>query len=286
MNQKPTTTPTTTQSFKATLMQKLLGRNYKWWYIILFYRNSQLSFRANSIFHSLSSIISFLSMLFIWWIGFNVSNNGNYNQILTYFFVLYIYSGLTPMWISEMLGYRIYGGGLTSTMITPSHIYWIGKCEMIGRGFLTASILITTPFVVILPFFWNQLVLPMSIINYLALLSFIPITFSIRYSIDFIMGCSAFWLTINGGLISVYSNVNSILDGTRIPFRFLSTIIPFVAFLPTAYILNWPVSSFQNFSAQAYFQAYEIGLIWCVVMYFLARWVFKMGLKRNEAVGL
>jgi ABC-type uncharacterized transport system permease subunit len=28
------------------------------------------------------------------------------------------------------------------------------------------------------------------------------------------------------------------------------------------------------------------GIAWCIVLYFLAKWVFKMGLKRNEAVGL
>jgi ABC-type uncharacterized transport system permease subunit len=28
------------------------------------------------------------------------------------------------------------------------------------------------------------------------------------------------------------------------------------------------------------------GIAWCLVLYFLANFVFKMGLKRNESVGL
>jgi ABC-type uncharacterized transport system permease subunit len=28
------------------------------------------------------------------------------------------------------------------------------------------------------------------------------------------------------------------------------------------------------------------GLAWCIILYFLAKLVFKLGLKRNEAVGL
>jgi ABC-type uncharacterized transport system permease subunit len=28
------------------------------------------------------------------------------------------------------------------------------------------------------------------------------------------------------------------------------------------------------------------GLVWCIMLYFLAKLVFKMGLKKNESVGL
>jgi ABC-type uncharacterized transport system permease subunit len=28
------------------------------------------------------------------------------------------------------------------------------------------------------------------------------------------------------------------------------------------------------------------GIVWCLVLYFLAKFVFKLGLKRNESVGL
>jgi len=28
------------------------------------------------------------------------------------------------------------------------------------------------------------------------------------------------------------------------------------------------------------------GIFWCVLLYFLAKFVFKMGLKKNESVGL
>jgi membrane-associated phospholipid phosphatase len=28
------------------------------------------------------------------------------------------------------------------------------------------------------------------------------------------------------------------------------------------------------------------GFTWCIILYLLAKWVFKLGLKRNEAVGL
>jgi ABC-2 type transport system permease protein len=272
---------------KQNFLMQLFGKHYKWIYIILFYRNAQLAYRANSIFHSVSSVISFLAMLFIWWVGFSSTGNSQeFNNILTYFFVLYIYSGLTPMWISEMLGYKIQGGNLTSIMLTPTDIYWISVCEMLGRGLLTASILIILPFGLMLPFFYSMLVTPTSIFNYLGIISFIPITFIIRFSIDYIMGCSAFWLTTNGGLINLYGNINSILDGMRIPFKYLNTLIPFVAFLPTAFVLHYPVTTFQNFNQNEFFKSYFLGIVWCFALYFLANFVFKLGLKRNEAVGL
>lgn len=275
-----------TQSYKQTPIQKLLASNAKWWYVIRYYRNSQLTYNSNSILHSLASIGSFLLMILVWYISLNGNPVISFNQILTYFFVVYIYSGLTPMWISEMLGYKIYGGNLTSYLMRPNDIFWIGVCEMLGRGVITASILIILPFIVILPFFWSNLNFPTSLVNYFALLSFLPISFFIKYCIDFIVGCASFWIINNGGLIRTYSVLLSGLDGTRIPLKYLSNYISYILFLPTAFIIYYPVELFLHFDLNNYLYAFSGGIAWCVTLYFLAKWIFKIGLKRNEAVGL
>ena len=267
-------------------MQKLLGRNYKWWYVIKYYRNSQLTYNSNSLLHSIASISSFLLMILVWYIGVNGNPNISFEEILTYFFVVYIYKGLAPIWISEMLGYKIYNGSLTSYLVKPISVFWLGIFEMLGRGLITASILIVLPFLIILPFFWPNLNFPTGFINYIILLSFLPISFFIKYCIDFIIGCASFWIVNNGGLINTYGVLLSGLDGTRIPLKYISNYASYILFLPTAFITYYPVELFLRFDLNNYLYVFMGGITWCIVLYLLARWVFKVGLKRNEAIGL
>ncbi len=277
----------TTAIYKPTFMQTLLGKNYKWWYFILYYRNAQLTYNANSLFHSLSSIISFI-ILVLSWFFINGQNNNyhSFGNILTYFSIGYIFSGLTPMWISEMLGYKIYGGGLSTYLMAPTSIFRLGICEMIGRGVIVASLLIVTPYLLILPFIWSFLNHSFELINLICLISFVPLTFMIKYTLDFTMGCWSFWFINNGGFMRFYGSVIGALDGSRIPLNYLTVFIPFITFLPTSYFFYLPVNLSQNFSWNEYLKSYSVGIAWCLVLYFLAKWVFKMGLKRNEAVGL
>jgi hypothetical protein len=61
----------------------------------------------------------------------------------------------------------------------------------------------------------------------------------------------------------------------------------FLQFLPTSYILHHPMQIYLGkYTNLEIFYVFLGGLAWCAVLYFLAKLVFKMGLKRNEAVGL
>jgi ABC-2 type transport system permease protein len=273
-------------AFKPTLTQKLLSKHYKWIYFIKFYRNSQLTYNANSLFHSLSSIVSFLVLVGTWYIGSYGNPNLDFKGIFTYLVVGYMYSAFTPMWISEMLGYKIYGGALTSYLIKPTSVFWLGFMEMIGRGVVVASILVLLPYLILMPFISQFMFISTNWMSYIGLVLLIPITLLIKYCIDFVVGCCSFWIINNGGLIRLYSTIVGTLNGSMIPLNLIIRFIPFVVFLPTALEIYYPVQIYLNPSLQNIGFIYGLGTIWCVVSYIVAATVFKLGLKRNEAVGL
>jgi ABC-2 type transport system permease protein len=272
--------------FTPTLMQKLLGRQYKWWYIVLFYRNSQLTYNANSLFHSLSSIVSFLLLILTWYIGSNGNTNLDFRQILTYLVIGYMYSALTPMWISEMLGYKIQSGSLTSYLLKPVSIFWLGFAEMIGRGVVVASILILIPYLILLPFLAPYMNISTNILSYVNLSLLLILTFTIKYSIDFIIGCTSFWATNNGGIIHFYGTIMRFLDGSAIPLYLIRQFVPLILFLPTSYIIYYPLELYNSPQNSNNYVVFASGIAWCIALYFLAKFIFRLGLKRNEAVGL
>jgi ABC-2 type transport system permease protein len=272
--------------FKLTFMQKLLGRRYKWWYIIKFYRDSQLTYNGNSFFHSLSSVCSFLILVLTWYIGSNNNSGLDFRAILTYLVVGYMYSAFTPMWISEMLGYKIYSGALTTYLIKPTSIFWLGLFEMVGRGVVVASILVLVPYLIILPFILPYMTVSTNWQSYLGLFLMIPITLMIRYCIDFMVGCYSFWIVSNGGFIRFYTTIFAGLNGSTVPLTLISRFAPIITFLPTAFVIYYPVELYLNPNLADTLNIFAGGIAWCVILYFLAKIVFKLGLKKNEAVGL
>ena len=272
--------------YQPTVIQKLLGRHYKYIQIIRFYQRAQLAYNANSFFHSLSSVVAFVTLIATWYFIDSNSQSNNFGQILTYFYIGYLYSSLTPMWISEMLGYRIHSGSISNDLLRPTNIFAIAICEMLGRGVLVTSVLILIPYLALLPFIWSYLSLPTSIINYLMLLAFLPLTFVTKFLFDFIIGCTSFWVVENGGIIRFYFSVMTFLDGSKIPLNLIANFSSLVLFSPFAFYIFYPIQLFQNPDWLKFFSVYLGGITWCVVLYFLAKWVFKMGLKKNEAVGL
>jgi ABC-type uncharacterized transport system permease subunit len=101
-----------------------------------------------------------------------------------------------------------------------------------------------------------------------------------------LLGSTAFFVTNNFGIMNFVSQVNKISSGRLFPLDILP-VIKFLSFSPFA------IFYFHAF--QIYFGRYDLfqslitlaaALFWCVVLYFLAKLVFRLGLKKNEAVGL
>jgi ABC-2 type transport system permease protein len=186
----------------------------------------------------------------------------------------------------EMLGYKIYDGSLTSQLLKPTSIFWLGVGEMVGRGVVVASILILLPYLVILPFLVPFMTVSTNWMSYIALIFLMPITFMIKYCIDFMVGSMAFWVVNNGGLNKFYTTIFTTLDGSAIPLGLVSKFLPFITWIPTAFVLYYPYKVYTDTGVSNLTNIFGLGFSWCIVLYFLAKLIFKLGLKRNEAVGL
>jgi ABC-2 type transport system permease protein len=108
----------------------------------------------------------------------------------------------------------------------------------------------------------------------------------IYFCIDVTVGAVTFWTPETNVLIDTKLILTPFLAGS---LMFLSTnsITKSFVYLPWSFLVHHPM--------QIYLGKYDInqtilvflgGIFWCVILYFLANFVFKMGLKRNESVGL
>jgi ABC-2 type transport system permease protein len=103
---------------------------------------------------------------------------------------------------------------------------------------------------------------------------------------NFLFGFSAFFMHENWGIMELSSVTNQYASGKTFPLNLVWFVSP-LALLPFAFNFHHPMQIYLGkYSNLEIFYVFLGGLTWCLVLYFLAKLVFKMGLKRNEAVGL
>jgi ABC-2 type transport system permease protein len=117
----------------------------------------------------------------------------------------------------------------------------------------------------------------------------IPIAYLINYLVGYIAGTSAFFWKDEatfGSFTRAHEAMNNVLVGLIIPLDKLS-FLPFVVYLPQAWIMHHPMQIYLGkYSQTEILQTFCGGIVWCLLLWVAARFIFKVGLKKNEAVGL
>ena len=271
--------------YKPTTIQKLLGRNYKWWYTSTQGFKSNTTYRYNSVSWLLSSFVSIAGTLVVWYISF--FQNGSLNVIGFKEIFTYLIIGEACIFSSAIqydIGEDILKGDLTTKILLPTDyllryfFYQFGYqlFENLSKAFLY----------LIIGLVFNKYLISTSISNIMFFAFICIIAYFINVLIGIIIGATAFWLTAFFGSAALFDNLKMVLGGRLFPLNKLQILLPLV-YTPFAFTFYHPMQIYLGkYSPLETFCVFLGGIAWCIVLYFLAKWVFKMGLKRNEAIGL
>jgi ABC-2 type transport system permease protein len=275
---------TQTTSFQPTLMQKILGRQYKWWYISVYniiLTSTKLSSAGFALF---GVLINFTAVSYIWFI------NGASAATMTYLLIGRIYKTLTDNYWSDKIGLDIASGKISSDLLKPTEYLNYNFVASISTRLLRNIINISGIIAVVLLMNFLGVSLIWST-NVLSILLFIPIALFINFYIAFIIGCIAFFIQDRrdfGSFSVAYNQISIIFIGTLIPLDKLPVGFEHILDkLPLAYLLHHPMQIYLGkYDTNQTLMVFAGGIAWCIILYFLAKLIFKLGLKRNEAVGL
>ena len=265
-----------------TFFQKLLGRHYKWWYIAVFHFKLEGAYFVSSLLHFFGQSISVYTAFLIWY----ASNPSR--ETLTSLIVGLIIFAITNNTIYWNVGGLIESGKLSKFLISPSNFFGV----MLGISFGFAVRIITYYIVILTPIFmiFSTKLLPLPSFSALVLIFLISlIVIIIRFLLACIVGFTAFWTTQVYGQSNFYENLLPLLGGVLFPYQLITEPIikNVLIILPWSFIAYHPMQIYLGkYSTLETFYVFLGGLTWCFTLYFLAKWVFKMGLKKNEAVGL
>ena len=175
--------------------------------------------------------------------------------------------------------------GYFSESIVIFYLYF----QMIGRRFIRnifeASAYVISGIVFIffthteILFSWRLLIL----------LAFIPITFSINHFFGIIIGSLAFFFNDSrefSSFAGAYLIFRNTMSGLILPLD-KTPAAGFFVLTPYAWVLHHQVQIYLGkYSTVQSLLVFVGGLVWCIILYFLAKIILKIGLKRNESVGL
>ena len=255
----------------------LLGKNYKWWYIIKYYHVLETRYFWTNLFYFFGLSATIYINFFVW-----RSNNATFETIKQ-LLISGLFLTFTNSTIYWHIGRQIESGGLSKRLIQPNSFFltWL----MTNVGWLPS---VTFYYIVaMVPLFVSVGYLP-SFLSILSIIMLSIIGFLIRFCIGCGIGFSAFWSTQTYGQTVFYQSFLPLIVGALIPYSYFPEQIKNVLlYSPFAFVVHHPMQIYLGkYSQFEIFVILGVGVLWCIVMFILARIIFKLGLKRNEAVGL
>ena len=257
--------------------------NKYWGYIIIHIKNSFI-YKFNLLSSFLASIVEFVILLYIWtnvYESKSTVEGFSYSKMITY---LCIAQGITAVygWNNAIEGFvadRIQKGDIVFDLLKPVNFTEARYAEGIGSSLIQILFVILMFFIIkmLLPEFLGP---PSFEQLFYFIISFI-IGYFIMSSISLIVGLSSFVLMNYWGVYYAKKAVVDLFSGSLVPlillppwFAKLCEILPFakIVYIPTMIYLG---------EISGYHVAISIftQLIWCVILYIVARVVFKISIR-------
>ncbi len=229
-----------TQTYTPTLMEKLLGRNYKWWYLIIHNFKSTTVYRVSSLAFIANSGLGITATMFVWWIN---SQNGSeiftFPEIFTYFLIGYIFNSIFDIRFHWDMSRNIRTGELNNKLLNSSNLWLQFFFREVGyKIFWNIDLLV---WILIALISYQFLIIPNSInLVFLFLIAGLVLIQSIFLSI--IVGALAFFTINNFGFVSLFEKVSEVASSKLFPLN-LVKFTYFLTFTPFAYFFHHPCRS-------------------------------------------
>ncbi len=266
-----------------TFLQRTLGRNYKWFYVFQFGFKASVTYRSSAIIWTLLNLLVIFATVLIWWINIDAGSRlFDFKTIFTY----YIFGSLIAIghgvhWnVSE----KIKNGTLSQYLITPSNVMFRSILGDFSWWFFQNSIQLLS--LCLAAFFGRDYIITSSPSLILLYILCTTIGYLISVFFAYALGSLAFFFTDVHGIMDIQTESKTFLSGKALPLDSVFFLRPLVV-LPFAFTFHHPIQIYLGkYDYLQILQTFAGGILWCFVLWVLARWTFKLGLKKNEAVGL
>jgi len=267
-------------------LQKLLGNNYKWWYLFVFTLKSATVYRASELAQMIGSLVSIAGVLIVWYA--NISSGSSlytFSFIFTYFVLGRVFFDITEALNVYALGSDIWDGGLNQRLLVTQNIWLYHAAKGFGQSIF--NIIVEFLFIGVIAILgWQYLIFPDLAWQWIFFLVLVSLNILHNLYLQIILESLYFFFTNAWGFRNLINNFKLLTSGRIFPLDILPQISWF-AFSPFAFVYFLPMQIYlgkTDFNQSVWIVFGSI--FWLVVLFVVARVVYQKGLKKFEAVGL
>lgn len=253
------------------------------WQRNLTYRFTVLTYRAGEILEILVLVLMWGA---IYAAGTTTIRGFTLNEMITYVLIGNVFAAAVRNFLPGYISRQIESGALSMFLVRPiSFIKYIFLNEL-GRAFLSTVLSVLTQIVVVL-FFLDRVVTNSSPTMWALVLIMVFFALIIELLLGFLIGTIAFWTDETDGLHSMIDRVKRFFSGGYFPLALLPASLATVSFyLPFQYSFYAPAMLYMGkLSISEGVIGLLVQLVWIALLAIAVGVVWKMGLKRYEAVG-
>ncbi len=237
-----------------------------------------LTYLWNEAFTSLNKTFSLLTSLVIF--TYIQPEPGN---IINYLILGNIFLATTEAQVAWFIGNSIKDGKISRYLILPQNFLKF----LFFNAFSNVFYMLITYSVSLLPIvllFWDKLVFSWAV-GWLFLLW--PLVVLIRLGLEQLIGFVAFWTTEFYGIVYLSNTLTTFLSGSLFPLYFISEKYPIFEYTPFALMFYHPMQIYLGkYNLNQILMVFAGGFFWSVFLFLASKIMFKLGLKKNESVGL
>jgi ABC-2 type transport system permease protein len=251
--------------------------------------NSFLQYRLNLGLLLVSHTISFSGLLFLWIAVYDTGQSvGTYTLggILMYYVVLIVVRLTVANGVGMGFGVvdQINEGVITNYLLKP----YSYKIEMLMRQLAeaTINIVFVAPILAVIAFLGRHVVSLPSPRQFLYFFGALALAAILYFFIYFLAALSSFWVVNGRNVIYATLITSGLINGSLLPldlfpgwFQTISTYLPF------QYLAYVPIQLFLG-RTEHVGMAYLGALIWVGIFAVLVHTIWRLGVKKFEAVGI
>ena len=257
---------------------------YRWYKYFHMNYKAFTAYRFNTASYLLTQVVTLVGTMTIWY--YSISNGAtgiSLNEIITYYIVgQLVILQLSPHWsIAE----DIQTGKFSNKLLRPEGVWFSYLVEDLGVNAFTNFIKIVLSgglILLLLPYILK----PSNPFVFLLFIVSIVIAYTIELMISYISSFLTFYTINSHGILELFGQVKSFCSGWFFPLNLVWFTRPLL-YLPFAFTYYYPMQIYlEKYSFQQSLMILGYGVAVANILFVIASWIYRDGLRRYESVGL
>ncbi|MCU0788205.1 MAG: ABC-2 family transporter protein [Verrucomicrobia bacterium] len=268
------------------------SRDGDYWSVFGIGIQNNLAYRVNFLARSLFGLIPVLAMIYLWRTIFEGQGNATIagytlGQMISYYLIVQIVDALTAVNEDDwQIASDIKDGMISQFLLKPVDYLWY-RLSLFLAGRVTYIAVAGLPLALFIYWLRDHLEAPESAARFGLFLLALGMTALLQFLISYAMAMLAFWVLEVSTFIFILYALEYLASGHLFPLDILPPGLQQVLELtPFPYQLYFPISIYLGRVGESeLWRGLLIQFVWVVIAYAVARFMWRLGIRRYEAVG-